>query len=914
MGKPRRLTYGRSRWHGPFCVRGACEGTVSGWINPRTCVFKLNASSVYPRAIDPRHLGASLGPSWTQSGLYTVQKELAFDDCGARRRLVFMEVVGMATRTRLLYHDGSKLCWRNCLEPVPEAALVGLCGEPMGRSLALASGNCSGNNEGAALDIQEKNWSPFSYSGRVHFVYSLKPFRVCAVDMKDWQTGSPLPCSICHTVPAVQPGDLMTLNTRLHKGLVATKDALDTLQWHMNGVPMTLLPDDVGAAYLGVAHVFGGSRSSSGKWVRRYTSFLFKMSSTMPFRILDLSAPLPLVSQPSTAPYWADRPADDVEVSFVSGLVVEKGQDGKVSDLVLSYGSGDDESRLLRLPLTEALSLFEADSREHEEGLRHLVEGNSARWQFATGLTLFCFSVVVPGTHQVEVLQEHLKEGLLSGCDEYGVYSNVTNGELLNDSSVPGGQAVEGPISVATGGLWGNALNTPVFLAVWREILRSGVYQQCDWTVKVDPDTVFLPQRLRSLLQEYPLAGPLLLLNKVPGPPDFSGLNGPIEVFSREAIQAYASDPALCEQLVLPGTAYMHEDWYLERCMGLIGVRAVHEPYLLNQNGIDECMYSFPAAHHPFKDPATFKMCLNHQRAHVPHEIALSELLPSHLIELGRDLFGSESALLRTVRRSVSFRASMAGVTMTLRMDPADSARQRLQIEAESDPHGIGVLQDKRPLHAKTEHNLSTTGAERWINVVDIGGNLGTFSIAAFKQDPHLTRVLVVEPIPSSYFFLRWNLWLNGVPEIDEASLGSSDCATPGVLALRRAIASAEGGEAILCHSAASSTKARKEARNCTEHVTAPSFTLGQLLRMLGQESVALLKLDCEGCERHSLPVLALPQVRARIGRLAGELHGDCTLERSLEDIACRYEAGRFLTVNECAITRRLRCQLAVHV
>merc|ERR1712012_198002 len=46
--------------------------------------------------------------------------------------------------------------------------------------------------------------------------------------------------------------------------------------------------------------------------------------------------------------------------------------------------------------------------------------------------------------------------------------------------------------------LW---VNTLLMVNVWKEVLESGHPANYDWTVKVDPTTIFLPIRLRRILE-----------------------------------------------------------------------------------------------------------------------------------------------------------------------------------------------------------------------------------------------------------------------------------------------------------------------------------------------------------------------------------------------------------------------------
>ena len=70
--------------------------------------------------------------------------------------------------------------------------------------------------------------------------------------------------------------------------------------------------------------------------------------------------------------------------------------------------------------------------------------------------------------------------------------------------------------------------------------------------------------------------------------------------------------------------------------------------------------------------------------------------------------------------------------------------------------------------------------------VVDIGCNIGDFSISAWKQNPRL-HILCLEPMPVTYAFLIWNLLANGVPHLAPNAFGVAGAAG-GVLPLRAAV------------------------------------------------------------------------------------------------------------------------------
>jgi len=265
-------------------------------------------------------------------------------------------------------------------------------------------------------------------------------------------------------------------------------------------------------------------------------------------------------------------------------------------------------------------------------------------------------------------------------------------------------------------------------------------------------------------------------------------------------------------------------------------------------------------------------------RSHDP----LKELLPEPIFELGLKLFKTEDALRSVVENSVLGDLTYDGVTMSLRMNKEDDARRRMTEESTWFSYNLDTLGDSRG------------NDKEMLNMLDLGGNYGVISIAAYKKYSSHLRIVTVEPIPTTFFFLKWNLYLNGVPDIEGDSL-DADAQKTGVIALNRGSAAVAGQDLHLCFNPASSMNSRvcdcKEGEaNC---VIVPSITVDRLAGMFDNQPIAMVKMDCEGCEFQSLPALAQMPVVARIRRLAGELH---IPDKEIEEIACRWEHGRLMS------------------
>merc|ERR1712117_832049 len=107
----------------------------------------------------------------------------------------------------------------------------------------------------------------------------------------------------------------------------------------------------------------------------------------------------------------------------------------------------------------------------------------------AAGTTLFCFTVVTPQgvvapgvkpgyEKQLLDLFKSKKVGLCA-CDDWSVYEGVR----------------------VTTGSWQSVVNTDIFNKVWQQVKTEGKYKQRDFTVKVDADAVFFPDRLKAHIE-----------------------------------------------------------------------------------------------------------------------------------------------------------------------------------------------------------------------------------------------------------------------------------------------------------------------------------------------------------------------------------------------------------------------------
>lgn len=143
-------------------------------------------------------------------------------------------------------------------------------------------------------------------------------------------------------------------------------------------------------------------------------------------------------------------------------------------------------------------------------------------------VSLFCFTVISTTNYEVDLLRVQVEKGIgITACEDYLVFSDVKTWlsagptfmgrqpkVLVETEVVP--INVSGKTQVSSQSLEAAWLNTENFIQVWERIIHHGGYRHHDWTVKVDPDAVFMPARLRAHLgtaPDVPLNGTVYFRN-----------------------------------------------------------------------------------------------------------------------------------------------------------------------------------------------------------------------------------------------------------------------------------------------------------------------------------------------------------------------------------------------------------------
>jgi hypothetical protein len=258
-------------------------------------------------------------------------------------------------------------------------------------------------------------------------------------------------------------------------------------------------------------------------------------------------------------------------------------------------------------------------------------------FQEGQATTLFCFSAYTSNTgstkpsYEKELLtQQYAKKASIFACDAFAVYSD-TSASLGVDYQTIQVSDVLGDFHIAKRKETGAWINTGMFKQIWKAIGEVGTYKNFDWTVKVDPDAVFLPQRLIQRIQWIPRPkhGMFLVNCKYVD----NGFFGNLEVLSAMAFSVLAANIDKCSKelpwkIGVKDGKYgpMGEDLFAEKCMEKNGVDKV-EAFDISKDGacpvdrpLDQkknkkwqpnCAQAYTSAMHPFKKPTEYFKCLD---------------------------------------------------------------------------------------------------------------------------------------------------------------------------------------------------------------------------------------------------------------------------------------------------------------
>lgn len=225
---------------------------------------------------------------------------------------------------------------------------------------------------------------------------------------------------------------------------------------------------------------------------------------------------------------------------------------------------------------------------------------------------LFCWALITPwGYERGLVTWQHEHKAGIFGCDDWAVYSN----ETLDFGGAFQNKIVHTKLKAPVGGQWNTLLNTPIFLATWKQVLKDGQFWLAEWTVKVDADAVLFPERLRGLVKapghEHPQWGNGMFADNCGYT---RSMHGPIELFSRRALVVWNKRMSECKQPP-------QEDVFMRECMLQLGATELRDYNLLAEQSCFWDWWNCQSQHvafHPFKKLDDYRGCMERSKHPTP--------------------------------------------------------------------------------------------------------------------------------------------------------------------------------------------------------------------------------------------------------------------------------------------------------
>jgi len=259
------------------------------------------------------------------------------------------------------------------------------------------------------------------------------------------------------------------------------------------------------------------------------------------------------------------------------------------------------------------------------------------------GQNLYCFSVYTQNigndklvNHELELLEiAAAQDAGIFACEQWDVFSDVkvpidhTNGyesieveDVFNEFH---------QLKRKESGTW---VNWGLFYQVWVKIREVGKWEKADYTIKVDADAVFVPQRLRNWLSSKPGDSPHGLYYE--NCPNVQyGFFGHLEIITNTAVKVLTKYLEDCHAVFAPcanqGCDWKFgawgEDVFAQRCMDHHYVDKV-EAFDVATDGAckadrpegeksnkhwhpTDCSQITTVTVHPLKKPAAYEKCLN---------------------------------------------------------------------------------------------------------------------------------------------------------------------------------------------------------------------------------------------------------------------------------------------------------------
>jgi len=260
---------------------------------------------------------------------------------------------------------------------------------------------------------------------------------------------------------------------------------------------------------------------------------------------------------------------------------------------------------------------------------------DSAAWCKRGEVSLYCFEQIVAWGPEEELAKMQLKNGAsIFACNDFTVTcaqkrllgTDKEGNEVHTVVNPENGKVPLGDVS--KGATTTSFLNVLIFMKAWDILIDEGKVWAHDWTVKVDPDAVFFPARLRPQLKghtgsSFPPSYVLNCKEKHWKQTDKQGhghftfvpkLYGAVEIYNKKALGLYQDVHKRCLKELQ--WRQWGEDMYMRECMNLLGAAKVVDYELVGddrcpENPHSSCWDANRPAYHPYKDVNSWFRCWN---------------------------------------------------------------------------------------------------------------------------------------------------------------------------------------------------------------------------------------------------------------------------------------------------------------
>lgn len=238
--------------------------------------------------------------------------------------------------------------------------------------------------------------------------------------------------------------------------------------------------------------------------------------------------------------------------------------------------------------------------------------------------SLFCVTLLGPtrsegdGNNTEALLGEMKATGTgIFACEEFAVYSNPViklgsyRTRLLDLDLGP--LARKGKWTTRAWWKEGLGDTAHMYQKLWERVVADGRYAYHAWTVKVAPDAVFLPARLREALRgpelQEPQSGNGIFLQSCLRA---VGLHGALEALSRRALEAFVEGRERCNKSA--DSLLKEEASWLQSCLLRLGTTRVEQFGLLASEACGSQQWSQCRSHaavfHPFDSVDALRRCM----------------------------------------------------------------------------------------------------------------------------------------------------------------------------------------------------------------------------------------------------------------------------------------------------------------